>query len=155
MTQRERGLLPQNTRITTVRLSNKTYIWWKANGGNLSHFVRSKIEEEMLAAHPLRHHTRFVDTAMVCFPHTDGGYCGICWPAGIPSRHEWADYRMAVNHEGYSGTWLEYQDAKINRLRPDFPNTEKNTVPGTLQISTKGHSPTRKGILRRLFNWLV
>jgi len=33
----------EDTRITTVRLSNKTYLWWKANGGNLSHFVRTKI----------------------------------------------------------------------------------------------------------------
>jgi len=145
----------EDTRITTVRLSNKTYIWWKANGGNLSHFVRTKIEEEMLASHPLRHHTRFVDSAMVCFPHTDGGFCGICWPAGIPSREEWADYRMAVNHEGYSGTWLEYQDAKINRARPDFQNPVMSRDLEKSLFSAKGHSTTRKGILSRLFNWLV
>jgi len=146
---------PEDTRITTVRLSNKTYIWWKANGGNLSHFVRTKIEEEMLASHPLRHHTRFVDSAMVCFPHTDGGFCGICWPAGIPSREQWADYRMAVNHEGYRGTWLEYQDAKINRIASQIPDSGKSNDQLALQMSPNRQSTTRKGILRRLFNWLV
>jgi len=146
---------PEDTRITTVRLSNKTYIWWKANGGNLSAFVRNKIEEEMLASHPLRHHTRFVDSAMVCFPHTDGGFCGICWPAGIPSREQWADYRMAVNHEGYRGTWLEYQDAKINRIASQIPDSGKSDDQFSLQMSPNLQSTTRKGILRRLFNWLV
>ncbi len=143
----------EDTRITTVRLSNKTYLWWKANGGNLSHFVRTKIEEEMLASHPLKHHTRYIDTAAICFPHTDGGYCGICWPAGIPSREEWADYRMAVNHESYIGSWLDYQDVKIARIQRqtslvDFPSSTIVDVDDRLQHD-------RRGLLRRFWNWLV
>ena len=143
---------PEDTRITTVRLSNKTYLWWKANRGNLSHFVRTKIEEETLASHPLKHHTRFVDTADICFPHTDGGYCGICWPAGIPSREQWADYRMAVNHESYIGTWLEYQDAKIRRIR------SKQTELEDFDFSSKRIIDSEKlqvGLLRRFWTWLV
>jgi len=142
----------EGTRITTVRLSNKTYLWWKANGGNLSAFVRAAIEEEMLASHPLKHHTRYVDTAAICFPHTQGGFCGICWPAGIPSRSEWADYRMAVNHESFHGTWLEYQDAKISRIErqtslSDFPISQ-NPQPDRFK-------PARLGLLRRFWAWLV
>jgi len=147
----------EDTRITTVRLSNKTYLWWKANGGNLSHFVRTKIEEEMLASHPLRHHTRFIDTAMVCYPHTQGGFCGICWPAGIPSKSDWADYRQAMNrdYDTFHGTWLEYQDAKINRIASQIPDSGKSDDQLSLQMSPNLQSTTRKGILRRLFNWLV
>ena len=143
---------PEDTRITTVRLSNKTYLWWKANRGNLSHFVRTKIEEEMHISQPLRHHTRFIDTADICFPHTDGGYCGICWKGGLPSRDEWADYRMAVNHEGYMGTWLEYQDAKISRIR------SKQTGLDDFEFSSKRINDSGKlqkaGRLRRFWAWL-
>lgn len=143
----------EDTRITTVRLSNKTYLWWKANGGNLSHFVRTKIEEEMLAAHPLKHHTRYIDTAAICFPHTEGGYCGICWAAGIPTREEWADYRMAVNHESYIGSWHEYQDVKIARIQRqtslvDFPTSSTESTAIAIAVD-------RKGLLRRLWAWLV
>jgi len=140
--------MPEDTRITTVRLSKETYQWWKANGGNLSAFVRAAIEAEMLASHPLRHHTRYVDAAAICYPHTQGGYCGICWPAGIPSKADWADYRMAVNHESFGGTWIEYQDAKIARIQSqtsltDFPSNQPDRFP-----------PSRKGLLRRLWSWL-
>jgi len=140
--------MPEDTRITTVRLSSRTYLWWKANGGNLSAFVRSAIEEEMLASHPLRHHTRYVDGAAICFPHTQGGYCGICWPAGIPSRADWADYRMAVNHESFEGTWLEYQAAKIARIQRQTSLTDfQSNQPDRFQLE-------RVGLLRRLWSWL-
>lgn len=141
-----------DTRITTVRLSNKTYLWWKANGGNLSAFVRAAIEEEMLASHPLKHHTRYIDGAGICYPHTLGGFCGICWPAGIPSKVDWADYRMAVNHESFDGTWLEYQTAKINRIERQTSLSEfKSGQPD--RFSPVG--PPKLGLLRRFWAWLV
>jgi hypothetical protein len=139
----------EDTRITTVRLSNKTYLWWKANGGNLSHFVRTKIEEEMLASHPLQHHTRFIDTAGVCYPHTDGGYCGICWKGGVPSREEWADYRYARNHESFVGSWHDYQDVKVRSKQSKLAEFGPNSDTPSKEALPRG------GLLRRLWAWLV
>jgi len=138
----------EDTRITTVRLDMKTYTWWKANRGNLSHFVRTKIEEEMLSQHPLRHHTRFIDTAGICYPHTQGGYCGICWKGGIPSREEWTNYRQAVNrgYDTFEGTWHEYQDAMIHRMK-QTQLTEFDEAPPT-RVSS------RDGLLRRFWAWV-
>jgi len=141
--------MSKDSRIRTVRLVMKTYNWWKANGGNLSHFVRTKIEEEMLASHPLRHHTRFIDTAGICYPHTQGGYCGICWPAGIPSREEWGNYRQAVNrgYDTFAGTWHEYQDAVIHRMQ--------QTQLTEFDLSNSDTPTERASLLRRFWAWLV
>jgi len=64
-----------------------------------------------------------------------------------------ADYRMAVNHESYIGSWLDYQDVKIARIQRqtslvDFPSSTIVDVDDRLQHD-------RRGLLRRFWNWLV
>lgn len=102
-------------RITTIRLGQQQYEWSKANIPNLSHFVRTKLAEEQMRQAPIMNHTKWVETAKKCYPHTKGGYCGLCWPDGIPSRAEWNDYRQEVIANTFRGSWSDWTNMLANR----------------------------------------
>tara|TARA_Y100001973_G_C5185946_1_gene327833 strand:- start:726 stop:1145 length:420 start_codon:yes stop_codon:yes gene_type:complete len=136
-------------RRTTIHLGNQQYTWAKANIPNLSHFVRTKIAEEQMKQAPIMNHTKWVDSAKKCYPHTKGGYCGLCWPDGIPSRAEWSEYRQEIINNTFRGSWDDWINMLANRWEKktqlqltDFPKDEPQT-------------PPRRGILTRIWNFLI
>jgi hypothetical protein len=83
-------------KITTVRITDEMHEWVRENRPQqLSAIVRDHLEDLMHRETPVDYHNAFRENAQKCYPHMRGGYCAICWPAGIPSKKEWAEYIRA------------------------------------------------------------
>lgn len=80
-------------RITTVRITEEQHTWLKENyPSGFSSIVRQHLDELIHSQTPVNYHNSWREVAQKCYPFTQGGYCAICWPAGIPSRQEWSEY---------------------------------------------------------------
>lgn len=78
---------------TTVRIRDDQHEWLKKNHpGGFSRIVRAHLDELMHQETPVGFHNAWRESAQKCYPYMRGGYCSICWPAGIPSRNDWSDY---------------------------------------------------------------
>ncbi len=87
-------------KITTVRITDEQHHWIKSNRPQqLSNIVREHLDDLMHRDTPVNYHNAWRESAQKCYPHMRGGYCSICWPAGIPSKVEWSEY-IKSGHRG-------------------------------------------------------
>ena len=83
-------------RITTVRITDTQHEWIINNRPNqLSQIVRDRIDELMHMETPVNFHNAWREGAQKCYPFMAGGYCSLCWPAGVPDRSYWMEYVKA------------------------------------------------------------
>lgn len=136
-------------RITTISLDDESY-HQSQNIGNLSAFVRQKLQEEQekIRNVPVDYHNAMHSVIGRCHPHNGSdGYCSICWPYGQPSKNEWLEYTRA---------WYE---AKRNRqVLPNAPrqSPDRRPVTHTNEIAQQESrdASVNKGIIRKLWNWI-
>lgn len=87
-------------RRTTIRITDDQHAWIRSNRPHqLSHIVREHLDDLMQMETPVNYHNAWRESAQKCYPHMRGGYCQICWPAGIPSKLEWSEY-IKSGHRG-------------------------------------------------------
>lgn len=87
-------------KITTVRITDEQHRWIQQNRPQqLSFLVREHLDDMMQRETPVNYHNAWRESAQKCYPHIRGGYCVLCWPAGIPSKQVWSDY-IKSGHRG-------------------------------------------------------
>lgn len=101
-------------KVTTVRLEEKQIDWVRQNHPqNLSRILREHIDDLMHRSTPVNFHNAWRENAQKCYPFMDGGYCNMCWPAGIPDRSIWQQY-LRENRLGSFGS-ITFEEWSINR----------------------------------------
>lgn len=120
-------------KITTIRLEANQLDWIRANHPqNLSRIVREHIHDLMHRATPVNFHNAWRESAQKCYPYMKGGYCNICWPAGIPDREIWQNYmRENGANNPYSLTFEEWSLNNHNNRQKtldDWNLTNTNTI---------------------------
>lgn len=76
-----------------MRITDTQHEWITNNKPNqLSQIVRDRIDELMHMETPVNFHNAWREGAQKCYPFMSGGYCSICWPAGVPDRSYWMEY---------------------------------------------------------------
>jgi len=101
-------------KVTTVRLEGKQIEWVRNNHPqNLSRILREHIDDLMHRSTPVNFHNAWRENAQKCYPYMDGGYCNMCWPAGIPDKSTWQQY-LRENRLGSFGS-ITFDEWSINR----------------------------------------
>ena len=101
-------------KVTTVRLEEKQIDWVRQNHPqNLSRILREHVDDLMHRSTPVNFHNAWRENAQKCYPFMDGGYCNMCWPAGIPDRSIWQQY-LRENRLGSFGS-ITFEEWSINR----------------------------------------
>lgn len=132
-------------KITTVRITKKQKDWIRNNHpNNFSNLVRNMIDELMHNQTPVNYHNAWREKAQKCYPYMQGGYCAICWPAGIPDRSVWMEYlksgvvrgtnpRGMIQREEYALTFEEWNQLKIESRQRTLDewniDTRANEIP--------------------------
>jgi hypothetical protein len=94
-------------KTTTIRITDEQHNWILENRPyQLSRIVREHLDVVIHAETPVGFHNAWRESAQKCYPHMQGGYCAICWPAGTPSRSEWTEY-IKSGHRHFSGGTLQ------------------------------------------------
>jgi len=114
---------------TTIRIQRSQLEWVHKNRPQqLSRICRDAVQEKMHEATPVSFHNAWRESAQKCFPHKRGGYCGICWPAGVPDASEWRSY---ISNEGYDHphglTWDEWVMVKHGKRQNQLDNWNRNS----------------------------
>lgn len=87
-------------KTTTIRITDDQHAWLRSNRPQqLSNIVRAHLDDLMQQETPVNFHNAWRESAQKCYPHMRGGYCALCWPAGIPSRATWSEY-IKSGHRG-------------------------------------------------------
>ena len=151
-------------KITTVRITKKQKDWIRNNHpNNFSNLVREMVDELMHNQTPVGYHNAWREKAQKCYPFMQGGYCAICWPAGVPDRTVWMDYIKSgvvrgpntqgmVQKTEYSLTFEEWNQLKIEnrQLTLDEWNIDTRTNEITKQKGGDAVSHNRKSV----FGWI-
>ena len=147
-------------KITTIRITEDQLDWIRQNHPqNLSRIVRDHIEDLMHRATPVNFHNAWREQAQKCYPYMQGGYCNICWPAGIPDKSIWQQYIRENSHGKYgSVTFDEWNTIRHNNrqtILEDWNVTDPNkishekssqTTPDNAKIQNRG--------LRAFLRWI-
>lgn len=153
-------------RKTTVRITQDQHQWIIENRPQgFSNVVREHLDQLMFEQTPVMYHNAWRENAQKCYPYTKGGYCAICWPAGIPSRTDWHDYlQHNVKRDpngflvgaGATLTYNEWYQLKVGRsqMRLDHWNRDPKSheIPNQESRDAISDQPKRKfGWFRRFF----
>jgi len=135
--------------ISTIRISKKMHSWIQQNHPQqLSHIVRSHLEDLMQRKTPVNFHNAWRESAQKCYPYLSEGYCSICWPGGVPNREDWQRYlrENTLGNSRSSITWEEWtMNNHFNRqsildewnkdsikFRPEQSNNQNSSAPGII-----------------------
>jgi len=135
-------------KTTTVRITDEQHNWILENRPyQLSRILREHLDVLIHAETPVGFHNAWRESAQKCYPHMQGGYCAICWPAGTPSRAEWTEY-IKSGHRGLRDgtlqgvrtvTFEEWSATKhLNRQTVLDDWNENGMAPNRKKVS-KGH----------------
>lgn len=156
-------------KITTVRITRKQKDWIRANHpNNFSNLVRHMVDDLMHQSRPVNYHNAWRENAQKCYPFTNGGYCAICWPAGVPDRTLWMDYIKSGSVQGtnpngviqkvdHTLTFEEWNNVRIGNRQTvlDDWNRERNI--GSQEITqeegSQAISNQEKQVPARKFGW--
>lgn len=101
-------------KITTIRITAAQLEWIHQNHPqNLSRIVREHLDDLMHRATPVNFHNAWRENAQKCYPFMQGGYCNLCWPAGVPDRSIWQQY-IRENSSGTYGS-ITFDEWNLNR----------------------------------------
>jgi len=151
-------------KITTVRITKKQKDWIRNNHPNgFSNLVRNMIDELMHSQTPVNYHNAWREKAQKCYPYMQGGYCVICWPAGIPDRTIWAEYlksgvvrgsnpRGIYAREEYALTFEEWSQLKIENRQRTLD--EWNIDTRTNEITKQEGGDTISNDRKTVFGWI-
>lgn len=147
-------------KITTIRITEEQLDWIHQNHPqNLSRIVREHLDDLMHRATPVNFHNAWRENAQKCYPFMQGGYCNMCWPAGVPDRSIWQQY-IRENSGGIYGS-VTFDEWNINRhnnrqtLLEDWNLTNADqiahqkssqTIPDNAKIQNRG--------FRAFFRWI-
>lgn len=144
-------------KITTVRITDEQHEWITNNRQNqLSRIVREHIDELMHSETPVNFHNAWREGAQKCYPFMKGGYCALCWPAGIPDRSHWLDYVKAfpVGSRGRL-TFEEWSMSKHARRQATLDDWNRDSRPDQVAEQKRASALSNKsgifGWIRRLF----
>lgn len=150
-----------NMKKTTVRITNEQHRWVQENRPNgFSHIVREHIDQLMHEQTPVMFHNAWRDNAQKCYPYTKGGYCAICWPAGIPDRSDWHDYlKHDVKRDpngflvgaGATLTFEEWYNLRVSRKQAHVSDWNRNTEPH--QVSDQETGDAVSNVRKQRFGW--
>ena len=91
----------ERMKITTVRITPEQHAWVSQNRPQqLSSIVRAHLEELIHQQTPVNFHNAWREGAQKCYPFMRGGYCGLCWPVGVPTRAAWQEYIQEFGTHG-------------------------------------------------------
>lgn len=143
-------------KITTIRLDPEQYEWIKKNLPNFSHFVREAVDQERYSQTAVNYHNAWRDQSQCCYPFAKGGYCGICWPHGVPDKSEWKSYREDVLYSGFVGSWRDWNQARIDRRQMLQEQSDKIQTGLPNQVTNQERSQTttnqaKSGLFRRFY----
>ena len=154
-------------RKTTVRITAAQHHWiTEHRPQGMSAVIREALETMMHEQTPVMYHNAWRESAQKCYPFTKGGYCAICWPAGIPSRTDWNDYlqhNVKRDPNGFlvgSGATLTFEEwynlkieSRQTRLDHWNRNSQPHEIPNEKGRDTISDQPKRKfGWFRRFFS---
>lgn len=142
-------------KVTTVRLEEKQIEWIRNNHPqNLSRILREHIDDLMHRSTPVNFHNAWRENAQKCYPFMEGGYCNICWPAGIPEKSTWQQY-LRENRLGSFGS-ITFDEWSINRHNNRQAILDDWNVTDTHQIAQQKSSyaiSSNSGIINRIFRF--
>jgi hypothetical protein len=148
-------------KITTIRIEEKQLAWIRANHPqNLSRIVREHLDDLMHRATPVNFHNAWRENAQKCYPYMQGGYCNLCWPAGVPDKSIWHQY-IRENQAGKFGS-LTFDEWSLNRhnnrqtLLDDWNLTNTDTISQeksseTIPNQANIHDSLMSRIIRAIF----
>ena len=140
-------------KISTVRITEKQHHWIQQNHPQqLSHIVRSHIEDLMQRKTPVNFHNAWRESAQKCYPFLSEGYCSICWPGGIPNREDWQRYlrENTLGNSRSSITWEEWTMNNHFNRQSILDEWNPETIKFTPDIQEK-HQERTPGFLERLW----
>lgn len=143
-------------KITTVRITNTQHEWIVNNKPNqLSSIVRERIDELMHQETPVSFHNAWREGAQKCYPFMAGGYCSICWPAGVPDRSHWMDYVKAFPAGSRSRlTFEEWSMQKHDQRQRTLDEWNRETHPNKIaQEERRDAISDKRGILHRVWRF--
>lgn len=145
-------------KITTIRITDEQHDWITNNRQNqLSAICRAHIDELMHSETPVNFHNAWREGAQKCYPFMKGGYCSICWPAGVPDRSHWMDYVKAYPAGSKSRlTFEEWSMQKHDNRQRSLDEWNRETHPNKIayEESTDTISDER-GIIRRIWRFFI
>ncbi len=157
----------QKMKKTTVRITPIQHQWiTEHRPQGMSAVIREAIETMMHEQTPVMYHNAWRESAQKCYPYTKGGYCAICWPAGIPARSDWTNYLQHNTKRDPNGflvgdgatlTFEEWYNLKISnrQTRLDHWNRdpESHEVPDEKGRDAISNKPKGKfAWIRRIFS---
>ena len=143
-------------RITTVRITETQHEWITNNKPNqLSQIVRDRIDELMHMETPVNFHNAWREGAQKCYPFMSGGYCVLCWPAGVPDRSYWMEYIRAFPAGTRSRlTFEEWSMSKHAQRQSQLDEWNGQTHPDEITEQERGDAITHKrGIIARIWRF--
>ena len=104
---------------------------------------------------PVNFHNAWRENAQKCYPYMEGGYCKMCWPAGIPDKSMWQQY-IRENRVGAYGS-CTFDEWSINRhnnrqsILDDWNATNPDKIAKEKSSETISND---SGIINRIFRWI-
>lgn len=150
--------------ITTVRLTSKQKEWVRNNHpNNFSNLVRQMVDEMMHNATPVGYHNAWREKAQKCYPFMQGGYCAICWPAGVPDKVVWMDYIKSGSVQGsnpngviqkvdHTLTFEEWEQQRIGSRQRHLDEWNSDTSAHEISQEKSGHTISNKR--KSKFAWI-
>lgn len=149
-------IMNDKMKVTTVRLEEKQIDWIRQNHPqNLSRILRDHIDDLMHRSTPVNFHNAWRENAQKCYPYMEGGYCKMCWPAGIPDKSMWQQY-IRENRVGAYGS-CTFDEWSINRhnnrqsILDDWNATNPDKIAKEKSSETISND---SGIINRIFRWI-
>lgn len=152
----EYGGVNVKMKITTIRITKAQHDWITNNKQNqLSSIVRDRIDEMMHMETPVNFHNAWREGAQKCYPFQSGGYCSICWPAGVPDRSYWMEYVKAFPVGSRSRlTFEEWSMQKHDQRQQTLDEWNRDTH--SYEVSdqeSRDAISDQRGIIRRIWRF--
>lgn len=141
-------------KVTTIRITKAQHEWVVNNKPNqLSAIVRDHLDELMHMETPVGFHNAWREGAQKCYPFMSGGYCSICWPAGVPDRSYWMEYVKAFPAGTRSRlTFEEWSAQKHDRRQRTLDEWNRNTHSDQIpDQESRDAISDQGGIIRRIW----
>ena len=128
----------------------------------------AKVDDLMHQSRPVNYHNAWRENAQKCYPFTNGGYCAICWPAGVPDRTLWMAYIKSGSVHGtnpngtiqrvdHSLTFEEWNNLRIDTRQQTLDDWNRERNIGSQEITQEKGSQTisnqEKQVSARKFGW--